>query len=129
MPPPPPPPQSQPPYGAPYGPVPLGPADEKMWATFIHVGGIFFGFVPALIGYLALRDRGPFVRAHAATALNFQLTVLIAMIAGMVLLFVLVGAFVLLAAAVVDLIFSIIAAIKASQGQWYRYPLTITFVR
>jgi len=100
-----------------------------MWATLIHVGGIFFGFVPALVGYLALRDRGPFVRAHAATALNFQLTVLIALIAGTVLLFVLVGFFVLIAVGIVDLIFSIIAAVKASQGQWYRYPMSITFVR
>ncbi|MCR2800242.1 DUF4870 domain-containing protein [Microbacterium sp. zg-Y818] len=124
-----PPPPPHPPYGAPYGPAPLSPADEKMWATLIHVGGIFFGFVPALVGYLALRDRGPFVRAHAATALNFQLTVMIAAFAGMVLLFLLVGAFVLIAVVIVDLIFSIIAAVKASQGQWYRYPLTITFVR
>jgi len=124
-----PPPPPQPPYGAPYGPTPLSPADEKMWATLIHVGGLFFGFIPALIGYLALRDRGPFIRAHAATALNFQLTVLIAAIVGSILVFVLIGIFVLIAVGILDLIFSIIAAVKASQGQWYRYPMSITFVR
>jgi len=100
-----------------------------MWATLIHVGGLFFGFIPALIGYLALRDRGPFIRAHAATALNFQLTVLIAAIVGSILVFVLIGIFVLIAVGILDLIFSIIAAVKASQGQWYRYPMSITFVR
>lgn len=66
-----------PPYQPPQypaAPQPMNPADERLWATLVHVGGIFFNFVPALIGYLVLKDRGPFVRAHTATALNFQLT-------------------------------------------------------
>ena len=48
----------------------------------IQLGGLFFGFLAPLIGYLVLKDRGPFVRAWAATALNFQLTLLIAYVAG-----------------------------------------------
>ncbi|WP_225216556.1 DUF4870 domain-containing protein [Microbacterium pullorum] len=123
------PPPPQPPYGAPYGPVPMSPADEKMWATLVHIGGLFFSFVPALIAYLLLRDRGPFVRAHTAQALNFQLTVLIGILVGSILLFVLIGFFVLIAVGILDLVLSIVAAVKASQGQWYRYPLTIQFVR
>ncbi|MFF2631579.1 DUF4870 domain-containing protein [Microbacterium sp. NPDC058021] len=117
-----------PPYGAPYGPMPMSPADEKMWATLVHIGGLFFSFVPALIAYLVMRDRGPFVRAHTAQALNFQLTVLIGVLVGSILLFVLIGFFVLIAVGILDLVLSIVAAVKASQGQWYRYPLTIPFV-
>lgn len=117
-----------PPYGAPYGPMPMSPADEKMWATLVHIGGLFFSFVPALIAYLVMRDRGPFVRAHTAQALNFQLTVLIGALVGSILLFVLIGFFVLIAVGILDLVLSIVAAVKASQGQWYRYPLTIPFV-
>ena len=45
------------------GGTPMNPADEKLWATLIHVGGIVFGFLPALIGYIVLKDRGPFIRA------------------------------------------------------------------
>lgn len=122
------PPPPQQPYGQ-YAPAPMSPADEKMWATLVHLGGIFFSFVPALIAYLVLRDRGPFVRAHTAQALNFQLTVLIAGIAGTILVFLIIGVFVLIAVGILDLVLSIIAAVKAGQGQWYRYPLTITFVR
>lgn len=119
----------QPPYGAPYQPAPpMGAADEKLWATLVHVGGIFFNFIPALIGYLVLKDRGPFVRAHTATALNFQLTMLIAEIVGYVLMVVLVGFVIVPAVYILRLIFSIIAAIKANQGQWYSYPLAIKFV-
>ena len=75
----------------PFSPQPMSPSDEKLWATLVHVGGIFLGFWPALIGYLVLKDRGPFVRAHTATALNFQITLAIAYLVGGLLTIVLVG--------------------------------------
>jgi uncharacterized Tic20 family protein len=106
----------------------LSPADEKLWATLIHIGGILFGFLPALIGYLVLKDKGPFIRAHTATALNFQITLVIAYIVGWILAFVLVGFIILLAAWVLSIVFGIMAAIKANQGQPYVYPLSIKFV-
>jgi len=119
-------PPAQPPYPA---PQPMNPADEKLWATLVHIGGIFFNFLPALIGYLVLKDRGPFVRAHTATALNFQLTMLIAGVVGSILTLVVIGIFILIAVGVLVIVFSIIAAVKANKGEWYTYPLTITFVR
>ncbi len=109
--------------------APLSPADEKLWATLTHIGGIFFGFLPALIVYLVLKDRGPFVRLHSATALNFQLTMLIAMAVGFVTIFILIGFLVIFAVAIVIIIFSIMAAIAANNGQPYKYPLAITFVQ
>jgi uncharacterized protein len=122
-PPPPPPPQS------PYEQSPaLSPNDEKLWATLVHIGGIFFSFLPALIGYLILKDKGPFVREHTATALNFQITMAIAYVVGYILIFIVVGIFVLIAVWVVNIIFSIMAAVKANQGQPYTYPLAIKFV-
>ncbi|HEV7186039.1 MAG: DUF4870 domain-containing protein [Actinomycetales bacterium] len=106
----------------------LSPADEKLWATLVHVGGILFGFIPALIGYLVLKDRGPFVRQHTATALNFQITMLIAYIVGWILTIVVVGFIILAAVWAVNIIFSIIAAVKANQGQFYTYPVSFKFV-
>lgn len=106
----------------------MNPADERLWATLVHVGGIFFSFVPALIGYLVLKDRGPFVRAHTATALNFQLTLLIASFVGWVLTIVVIGFVILAAVWVVNIVFSIIAAIAANKGEWYTYPMSIRFV-
>ncbi len=116
-------------YNAAPAPQPMSPADEKMWATLVHVGGIFFGFLPALIGYLVMKDRGPFVRAHTTTALNFQLTLLIAEVVGYFLMFLLIGFLIVPAVYIVRIIFSIIAAVKANQGQWYTYPLSFTFLR
>ena len=114
-------------YAAPQ--PPLSPADEKMWATLTHVGGILFHWLAPLIAYLVLKDRGPFVRWHTRQALNFQLTILLAYIAGGVLSIVFVGIFVLIAAFVVNVVFGIIAAMAANRGEFYRYPLAIEFVR
>ena len=114
------------PYGAP--PTPLSPSDEKLWATLVHVGGILFGFLPALIGYVVLKDRGPFIREHTATALNFQLTATIAAVVSIPLSFIIIGFFLLMAVAVLIVIFSILAAVAANNGQRYTYPLSIPFV-
>ena len=110
-------------------PAPMTPEDQRLWATLVHVGGIFLGFVSPLVGYLVLKDRGAFIRSHTATALNFQLTMLIAYIVGSILLFVLIGILVLLAIAIVWIVFSILAAIAANKGQPYKYPLAIEFIR
>lgn len=109
-------------------PQPMSPSDEKLWSVLIHLGGLFVSFLVPLVGYLILKDRGPFVRANAATALNFQLTLLIAYVVGAVLVVVVIGIFVLIAAWVCAIVFGIIAAIKASQGEWYSYPMAIKFV-
>ncbi|MET4705078.1 DUF4870 domain-containing protein [Frigoribacterium sp. UYMn621] len=109
-------------------PTPFSPSDEKLWAMLVHLGGIFFHFLPALIGYLVLRDRGPFVREHTRTALNFQLTVLLGYVVGLFTLWLFVGAIIILAVAVLDIVFSIIAAVAANRGEWYTYPVAVKFI-
>src|SRR3954451_16648771 len=106
-------------YAAP--PAQLSPQDEKLWATLTHVGGILFHWLAPLVAYLVLKDRGPFVRWHTRQALNFQLTVLLAYVAGIVLWIFIVGIFVVLAAAVVNIVFGIQAAIAANRGEFYKY--------
>ena len=123
MPPPPHPPQ--PPY--PQVP-PMNPQDEKLWSTLVHISGILFYFVGPLVIYLVLRDRGPFVRAHSAAALNFQLTILIAALVCIPLAFFGIGLLLLIAVGVFALVIEILAAVKANQGQWYTPPLSIRFV-
>lgn len=126
----PPPPAGAPQYQQPYPAAqPMSPSDEKLWSTLIHIGGIFFGFIPPLVGYLALKDRGPFIKAHTLTALNFQLTMLIALVVGSILTLVVVGLLIIIAVYIVVIVFSIIAAIKANKGELYSYPLTIQFIK
>lgn len=121
---PPPPPQN--PYQAAQQ---LNPSDEKLWATLIHIGGAVFNFLPALIGYLVLKDRGPFVRHHTTQALNFQLTVLIGYIISWILMFVIIGLVLWVVVWVMDVVFSILAAVAANKGEMYKYPMTIQFIK
>ena len=103
-------------------------ADEKLWSTLIHVAGIFY-FLPSLIGYLVLKDRGPFVLMHTRTALNFQITIALAHIVGFILTIVLIGFAILAAASIVNIVFCIVAAVAANRGQSYEYPLAIRFIK
>src|SRR4051794_17244157 len=114
--PPPPPPLDGGPYSSPV-PEPLSPADEKLWSILIHIGGIVFGFLAPLIGYLVLKDRGPFVREHSAAALNFQLTMLIAYVIGAITVLLVIGIFILMAVWVLTIVFGILAAVAANQGR------------
>ena len=125
--PPPPPPPPPPAYG-PATPQPLSADDEKLWSILVHVGGILFGFLAPLIGYLVLKERGPFVRAHTATALNFQLTMLIGYLIGVVTSLLVIGIFILIGVWIATIVFGIIAAVAASQGKYYVYPIAIRFV-
>ncbi|HLP23166.1 MAG TPA: DUF4870 domain-containing protein [Microbacteriaceae bacterium] len=117
--------------------VEMSDADQRMWATLVHIGGVLFGIIPSLVAYLVLRERGPFIRAHAATALNFQISMLIYVAASVIvsvpLMLVLIGFLTMwlvpIAASILIIIFGIIAAIAANRGEPYRYPLTIQFVR
>lgn len=111
------------------GPTPLSPSDEKLWSTLIHLGGIFFSIVPAFVGYLVLKDRGPFVAAHTKTALNFQLTLLIVYFAGSFLSWLIIPLIAVVATGIFALVMSIVAAVAANNGQFYRYPLTIEFIK
>lgn len=130
--PPPPPPQQ---YAA---APPLNPADEKTWAIVTHLAGIFLGFIPSLIVYLVFKGRGPFLEAHAKTALNFQISWTLYTIALSIVISIIavitfgIGAAlfaVVYLIPIVVLVFAIIAAVKASQGQYYTYPLTIAFIK
>jgi uncharacterized Tic20 family protein len=110
-------------------PPTMRPEDEKLWATLVHIGGILLSFVAPLVGYLVLKDRGPFVREHTRVALNFQLTMLIAYLLGGATSWLGIGVLITLAAGIVVIVFGIIAALAANRGQYYKYPLSIEFIK
>jgi uncharacterized Tic20 family protein len=114
--------------------------DSRGWAVAAHLSAplamvVAMAFLGPLAIYLAKKDD-PYVRRHAAEALNFSLSCLIYAIAfGVVAgVAVLSGARllallpVLVAAAALWIVLICLAAVKAGQGDEYRYPLTIRFV-
>ncbi len=93
-----------------------------------HLLGLV-GFIGPLIIWLIKKDQSPVVDREAKKALNFQLTVLIAWIAGFVLCFVIIGFVLLPLIWLFWLIFTILAAVKTNSGEDYKYPFAITFLK
>ncbi len=110
----------------PYANQPMSPESEKLWAMALHLLAIPFEFFAPLIGYFVLRDRGPFVSHHAKESLNFGITIVIAAV---VLAISIVGLLFIWALPIVWVVFRIIAAIKAAQGEFYRIPIAIKFIK
>lgn len=115
-----------------YAPAqPLSPSDERLWATLIHVGGIIIGFISPLLGYLLLKDRSAFVGQNSKNALNFQITLDIALIVAYILTGVTFGIlfFLPVVLGILNIVFSILGAVAANRGEVYKYPLTIAFIK
>jgi uncharacterized Tic20 family protein len=130
-----------PPPGTPFSATPLSPADARTWAIGAHVSAIgtallggISSFIGPLVVWLIRKDSDPFVAAHALEALNFNITVDVLVLAGLLLGaltlglgFILIGP-ILLIVGVLWLIWTIQAATAASNGQPYRYPFSIRLV-
>jgi uncharacterized Tic20 family protein len=121
--------------------------DERTWGAISHAGAVvamicsagFLGFLASIAVYVIYKDRGPFVRAHAANSLNIQITMFIWLVVlGILTIPIAVltlglGLVVMLpalaAAFVVAGILHVIGAVKAYNGEWWNPPLTPRFVK
>lgn len=120
--------------------------EERQWAMFAHLsallGGLLTGhflglgcFIGPLVIWLVKKDAMPFVADQAKEALNFNVTLAIVFTALLLLTFVtfFIGAIITVPAAVIigigALVLIIIAAIKANEGERYRYPFTLRLVK
>ena len=92
--------------------------------------GIPFGnIVGPLILWVLKRDEFPAVNEHGKESINFQISMTIyTIIAGLSILLV-IGIVLLPAIIIANLVFVIIAGVKAANGEFYRYPLTIRFIK
>lgn len=103
--------------------------DARMWGMLCHLLGLFTSFVGPLIVWSLKKDEDPFIDNQGKEALNFQITVAIAWVVSAVLAAVCIGVFLGIAVSIVDLVFAIIATVKANNGEAYRYPVSIRFIK
>lgn len=105
--------------------------EDRTLAMLTHLSGIILGFIVPLVIWLTNKDKADkgWLNDQAKEALNFQITILIGYIAGMVLTIILIGPLISLAAWVVSVIFSIIGGLKANEGVAYRYPFAIRLIK
>jgi len=108
--------------------------DERNWAMFAHLSTfaghlIPFGHIAGpLIIWCLKKDEMPFLNDQGKEALNFQITMTLALIVAALSLFILVGFVLLPVVWLFDVIVTIIAAVKANEGVAYRYPLSLRLI-
>ena len=110
-------------------PVAVPTGNDKIWSILCHLS--FFlgvGFLLPLVVYLAMRRESVFAGENAREALNFHISVILYCILCIPLTFVFIGIPLMIAIIVTAIGFAIIAAVKTSNGEIYRYPLTIRLV-
>lgn len=107
--------------------------DEGRLAVVCHLlsfAGFVFPFgniLGPLAIYLIKKDESAYVRHHASEALNFQINMTVYTIISALLLFLLIGFVLLPVVLAIDIILTVVAAVRASNEVWYTYPLTIRF--
>ncbi|MCJ7544399.1 MAG: DUF4870 domain-containing protein [Phycisphaerae bacterium] len=106
------------------------------WTVIAHLSALAGVIVPGvgcilgpLLVWLLKGKDDPRIEAHAKAALNFQISMLILMAICFVLVFVVIGMFLLPLVGLIDLILVIIATVKASNGELFKYPLSLKLIK
>src|SRR6476661_3172590 len=108
--------------------------DEKTWGMLAHLSGLIASFVgfPFLGPLLIMLTKGKesaWVETQAKEALNFQITATAAIWISAILMMCLVGFVLLPIVGLAALVLTVIASIKANNGETYRYPATVRLVK
>lgn len=109
----------------------------RQWGMFIHLS-ILAGYLMPLAGFIVpvvmwqmKKYEHPLIDAHGKNVTNWLLSVLIYAIAGWLLILTLIGALIgiplLWALGILNLIFALVGALKANNGEVWSYPFTIRF--
>lgn len=108
--------------------------DERTMGMLSHLSALCGVVIPFgnLLGpflvYMLKKDESEFVRHQATEALNFQITATIALIVSAILMIVLIGFVLLAIVGLATLILTIVASVKANEGEWYEYPFAIRLI-
>lgn len=121
-------------YPGPYqGPEPD--QNAKTWGMLAHISSLSGLIIPFgnLIGPLVVwqmkKNEHPFIDDQGKESVNFQILMAIALIVSGLLICVFIGFFILPVVLLLQLIFEIIAGVKANNGEPYRYPFNIRFIK
>ncbi|MFU8816736.1 MAG: DUF4870 domain-containing protein [Pseudomonadales bacterium] len=110
-------------------------SDERQWGMFAHLSALagfiipFGNVIGPLVVWQLKKNDMPFVDDQGKEALNFQITVLIAIFVSVLLMVIVIGALLLPIVAIGALILTVIGAVKANAGERYRYPFALRLVK
>lgn len=108
---------------------------QRQWAMIAHLSALIGFVIPFgnIIGPLVVwqmkKAEMPFVDDQGKEALNFQISVAIAALVCFVLFVILIGMLLLPLVGLAALVLTVIAAVKANDGESYRYPVTLRLIK
>ncbi len=106
-------------------------SEDRNLAMLTHLSGILLGFIVPLIIWLTNKDKTDkaWLNTQAVEALNFQITIAIAYVAGSVSMAVLIGFLIIPVVILVNLVFCILAGMACNKGESYRYPFALRLIK
>lgn len=109
--------------------------EERNWGMFCHLAALAGFIIPLgniigpLVIWLMKKDESQFVDDQGKESVNFQISFIIYALVAALLVIVVIGIVLLIALGVGMLVLVIVAGIKASNGEKYRYPMSIRFIK
>jgi uncharacterized protein len=103
--------------------------DDRLFAMLLYLLSIPFAILGPLVIWLIKRDTSEFVDYHGKQYFNFLISFTIYMVGSWILMLVLIGFLLAFAVGITALVLTIIAAVKAYQGERWQFPLTIQFIK
>lgn len=101
-------------------------SSEAGIAAVAHIAGFATSILGPLLIYLLVDDE--FAKQNAANALNWQIMVLLYMTVAGILAFLVIGFVLIPVVLLLNLVFCLMATVKAINGETWPYPLTIELV-
>ena len=108
---------------------------ERNWAMLCHLSafaGFFFpfgGIIGPLICWLSKKDESLWLYINGRNSLNFQLSIMLYIVLTIPLCFIIIGFPIIGMLVILKVICIIIASVKASKGESFKYPLVIPFIQ
>ena len=109
--------------------------EVRTWAMLCHLLALSGVCVPLghvlgpLIIWSLKREEDPLIDDQGKESLNFQLTMTIGIFAAFILMFLIIGFFLLAIIVMFEFVMVIMASVAANEGRAYRYPLSIRFIQ
>jgi uncharacterized protein len=110
-------------------------AEEKQMGLFLHLSQLAnvvlfpIGIILPIVLWQTQKDKMPALDAHGKMVANWMISSFIYAIVSFVLMIVVVGFLTIIAVGIMGIVFPIIGAIKANNGELWEYPLTIKFIK
>lgn len=109
--------------------------EQRQMGMFLHLSQlanvILFpvGIVIPIVIWQTQKDKIPALDAHGKMVANWMISLTIYVLVSFILMFVIIGIFTMLAVAIIGIVFPIVGAIKANNGELWQYPMTIKFIK